>query len=126
MKKLFSGRNSEEAPLLADDAPDRDDQVDCVEEDSPSNGKASKLKQPRIWYQKSWDWLLHNLMAVAIMLLLLGGLIALIIYFAGAVGSFIIIGSRCLIPNFSHIRWQTSPKAGRYYLSHSGLRASFC
>ena len=78
---MTSGRDSEQAPLLADDA--RDDEADSVEDAPQANGKVSKGEKPRIWLRKSRDWLLNNLMTTAIILLLLGGLIALLVYFAG-------------------------------------------
>lgn len=78
---MTSGRDSEQAPLLADDA--RDDEADSVEDAPQANGKVSKREKSRIWLRKSWDWLLNNLMTAAIILLLLGGLIALLVYFAG-------------------------------------------
>ncbi|KAL9136576.1 MAG: hypothetical protein Q9175_002214 [Cornicularia normoerica] len=79
---MTSGRDSEQAPLLADDA--RDDEADSVEDAPQANGKVSKREKSRIWLRKSWDWLLNNLMTAAIILLLLGGLIALLVYFAVA------------------------------------------
>ena len=78
---MASGRDSEQAPLLADDA--RDDEADSVEDAPHANGKVPKREKPRIWLRKSWHWLSKNLMTTAIMLLLLGGLIALLVYFAG-------------------------------------------
>lgn len=82
--KMTSGRNSEQAPLLADDA--RDDEADSVEDAPQANSKVPKREKPRIWLSKSWHWLLNNLMTTAIILLLLGGLIALLVYFAGMSG----------------------------------------
>lgn len=79
---MTSARDSEQAPLLADDA--RDDEADSVEDAPQANGKVPKREKPRIWLRKSWNWLLNNLMATAIILLLLGGLIALLVYFAVA------------------------------------------
>lgn len=78
---MTSARDSEQAPLLADDA--RDDEADSVEDAPQANGKVPKREKPRICLRKSWNWLLNNLMATAIILLLLGGLIALLVYFAG-------------------------------------------
>ncbi len=78
---MTSVRDSEQAPLLADDA--RDDEADSVEDAPQANGKAPKREKPRIWLRKSWDWLMNNLMTTAIILLLLGGLVALLVYFAG-------------------------------------------
>lgn len=78
---MISQRDSEQAPLLADTAPD--DEADSVEDVPQANGKVPKREKPRIWLRQSWDWLLNNLMTTAIILLLLGGLIALLVYFAG-------------------------------------------
>ena len=74
-------RDSEQAPLLADDA--RDDEADSVEDAQQANGKVAKRKESRGWLRKSWTWLLNNLMVTAIILLLLGGLVALLVYFTG-------------------------------------------
>ena len=75
-----SGRDSEQAPLLADDAPNGDDDSDV------DDGVEGDSKQGRVrsWLTKAWHWLLSNLMAVAIIVLLLGGIIALCVYFAGS------------------------------------------
>lgn len=78
---MTSRRDGEQAPLLADDA--RDDEADSVEDAPEANGKVSKRERPRIWLRKSWKWLSNNLMTTAIVLLLLGGLIALLVYFTG-------------------------------------------
>ena len=78
---MTSTRNSEQAPLLADDA--HDDEADSLEDAPQANGKGHRREKPRIWLGKSWDWLMNNLMATAIILVLLGGLIALLVYFAG-------------------------------------------
>ena len=78
---MASGRDSEQAPLLADDA--RDDEADSVEDAPHANGKVSNREKPRVWLRKSWHWLSNNIMTTAIILLLLGGLIALLVYFAG-------------------------------------------
>ena len=78
---MTTGRDSEQAPLLADDA--HDDEADSVEDAPQVNGKVSKREKPRIWLRKSWDWLLNNLMTTAIILLLLGGFVAILVYFAG-------------------------------------------
>ena len=79
-KKPASGRDSEQAPLLADDAPNGDD-----DDSSLGDGVEGDSKQGRVcgWLTKAWHWLLNNLMVVAITLLLLGGIIALCVYFAG-------------------------------------------
>ena len=78
---MASGRDGEQAPLLADDA--HDDEADSVEDAPRANGKVPTREKPRIWLRKSWHWLSKNLMTIAIVLLLLGGLIALVVYFAG-------------------------------------------
>ena len=78
-KKSLLGRDSEQAPLLADDAPDRDD--DSVGSDG--GGGNSKRERVHSWLTKAWHWLSNNIMVVAIILLLIGGIIALCVYFAG-------------------------------------------
>ena len=78
---MASGRDGEEAPLLADDV--HGDEEDSVEDAPRANGKVPTREKPRIWLRKSWHWLSKNLTTAAIVLLLLGGLIALVAYFAG-------------------------------------------
>lgn len=78
---MASGRDGEQAPLLADDA--HDEEADSVEDEPRANGKVPTREKPRIWLRKSWHWLSKNLMTAAILLLLLGGVIALVVYFAG-------------------------------------------
>ena len=78
---MASGRDGEQAPLLADDA--HDGEADSVDDAPRANGKVRTRAKPRIWLRKSWRWLSKNLKTIAIVLLLLGGLIALIVYFAG-------------------------------------------
>ena len=76
-------RDSEQAPLLADDA--RDDEADSVEDAPQANSKAANRKESRSWLRRSWTWLLNNIMITAIILLLLGGLVALLVYFTGMI-----------------------------------------
>lgn len=85
---MTSSNNREDAPLLADDAPND------VESDGgdATNGEASK--QEGAWFQKAWHWALNNLMMIALGLLLLGGIVALIVYFAGML---LAVPSYCLI-----------------------------
>ena len=75
-----SGRDSEQAPLLADDAlnGDGDSNID--------DGDEERTKQQRLgnWLARIWHWCLENLMAIAIILLLIGGIVALSVYFAGS------------------------------------------
>ena len=78
---MSSGRDDEQAPLLADDA--RDDEADSVEDTPRANSKVPKQEKPRIWLHKSWHWLSKNIKTAAIVLLLLGGIVALVAYFAG-------------------------------------------
>lgn len=77
-------RDSEQAPLVADDA--RDDEADSVEDAPQANSKAAKRKESRSWLRRYWTWLLNNIMITAIILLLLGGLVALLVYFTGMIG----------------------------------------
>lgn len=78
---MVSRRDGEQAPLLADDA--RDEEADSVEDAPQANGKLPKQGKLRSWLRKFWVWLLNNLMTTAIILLLLGGLVALLVYFVG-------------------------------------------
>jgi len=76
---MTSSNNRENAPLLADDAPNdvESDGGDAI------NGEVSKQENARAWVRRAWHWALNNLMIIALVLLLLGGIIALIVYFAG-------------------------------------------
>ncbi len=87
---MTSSNNREAAPLLADDAPND------VESDGgdATDGGAPKQEGARAWLQKAWHWALNNLMIIALGLLLLGGIVALIVYFAGMLP---IVPSSCLI-----------------------------
>lgn len=78
-KKPAAGGSREDAPLLADDA------ADDIESDGgeAANGEISNKEKAGAWFQKGWHWILNNLMVVAIILLLLGGVVALCVYFAG-------------------------------------------
>lgn len=78
-KKPAAGGSREDAPLLADDA------ADDIESDGgeAANGEISNKEKAGAWFQKGWHWILNNLMVVAIVLLLLGGVVALCVYFAG-------------------------------------------
>ncbi len=75
----MSSRHGEDAPLLADDAANGD----ADSENSEDLEGGSKQDKVPSWLSSAWNWLLNNLMVVAIILLLLGGLIALCVYFAG-------------------------------------------
>ena len=78
--KPTSGRGSEQAPLLADDAPNGDGDSDL------ENGEEEDSKQQRVreGLAKAWHWCLNNLMVIAIIMLLIGGIVALSVYFAGS------------------------------------------
>lgn len=73
---------SEEAPLLADDAPNDSEDMDTPQE-PPADQWASKKAKARSWLRKLWQWLMKNLMAVAIIIVLIVGLVVLAVYFAG-------------------------------------------
>lgn len=77
---MTSGRDGEQAPLLADDAlnGDGDSGLENGEEED------SKQQKVRNWLAKAWHWCLNNLMVIAIILLLIGGIVALSVYFAGS------------------------------------------
>lgn len=81
-KQPSAAHDSEAAPLLADGAADEDIEANDVEE--PSNEQPI-LKQEKVrnCYRKGWHWLRTNLMIVAVVCLLLGGIIALLVYFTG-------------------------------------------
>lgn len=74
-----ASQSHEDAPLLANGGPD-DSESDG---EQAANGKQSKQAKPNAWLSKAWHWVLNNLMIVFIALLLLGGIIALSVYFAG-------------------------------------------
>lgn len=64
--------------VLADDAANQDADSENAD-DSEGGSKQGKVSN-------AWHWLVNNLMVVAIILLLLGGLVALCVYFAGRPG----------------------------------------
>lgn len=76
---MSSSNTREDAPLLADDGPNdmESDGGDANDRDVSNRDKA------RTWFRKAGRWAWNNLMVVALVLLLLGGVIALAIYFAG-------------------------------------------
>lgn len=84
-KKSTLTQEHEEAPLLADGAPNEDMEADAVEECS-ARQPAKKQGNAREWFQKVGRWLWSNRMILAIALLLMGGIIALIVYFTGMCG----------------------------------------
>lgn len=75
----MSSRSGEDAPLLADDTANGDADSETGN-DLEGGAKQGKV---RSWMTSAWNWLLNNAMVVAIILLLLGGLVALCVYFAG-------------------------------------------
>lgn len=76
---MSSSNTREDAPLLADDGPN-----DNESNDGDANDRnVSSRDKARNWFQQAGRWAWNNLMIVALVLLLLGGVIALIIYFAG-------------------------------------------
>lgn len=84
---MTSSSGREDAPLLADDAPNdvESDGGDAI------NGELSRQEKANAWFRKVWHWILNNLMIIALLLLLLGGVIALIVYFAGIYPSYAVI-----------------------------------
>ncbi|KAL6715232.1 hypothetical protein ACLMJK_007496 [Lecanora helva] len=76
-KNSAGGANGENAPLLANDA------LNDVESNDEEVTNKNVSKQSRIssWFRGVWYWILHNLVVIAIALLLLGGIIALCVYF---------------------------------------------
>ncbi|KAL9633625.1 MAG: hypothetical protein Q9164_004589, partial [Protoblastenia rupestris] len=65
---------SEEAPLLVDEASN--------EEENVENPRGTSEYGSQNFLQKAWYWFLNHLMMVVIVLLLIGGIVALSIYFA--------------------------------------------
>ena len=83
-KKSTSALVNEEAPLLADDAQDEDIGANAVEE-RPKDQPVSQWEKPRMFFQNVGHWIWSNKMILALVLLLVGGIIAVIIYFTGMV-----------------------------------------
>ena len=81
-KKSPSARDNEEAPLLADDAPNDDIEANPVDE-TPLEQPATKQEKAKRGILKVGHWIWSNKMMLAIMLLLIGGVIALTVYFIG-------------------------------------------
>lgn len=76
---MSSSNTREDAPLLAEDGPD---DIESNDEDG-NDRNVSNLDKARTWFRKVGHWAWNNLMIVALVLLLLGGVIALLVYFAG-------------------------------------------
>ena len=74
-KRTGTQSTREDAPLLADDS------ANDVESDSEDG--ANRDQQDGNWPRKLWQWISSNLMILAIILLLIGGIVALCVYFAG-------------------------------------------
>ena len=80
-KSRAGNGSGEDAPLLANDSPD----------DIESNGgevtDKDVSKQHRVtgWFYAAWQWICNNIVIIAMGLLLLGGIVALCIYFGGTV-----------------------------------------
>ena len=72
----------EDAPLLADDAAS-DDEHESRNVESQTNSQPTTRRSLRTYLTRFWRWILKNRMVVAILSLLLGGFIALCIYFGG-------------------------------------------
>ena len=78
-KSRAEDSSREAAPLLANDTPD----------DIETNGGEAMdkdvSKQDRFagWFYGTWHWIRNNIVIIAMGLLLLGGVIALCIYFGG-------------------------------------------
>ena len=70
----------EEGPLIANEAPNDEESVDNLQHSS--KGKSGEL------FQRAWQWLVNHLMTVIIVLLLIGGIVALSVYFAGLFSCF--------------------------------------
>ena len=66
---------TEEAPLLVNEAPDDEESAEIPHDQLEGKSQRS--------IQKAWHWLLHHPMLVIIIFLLIGGIIALSVYFAG-------------------------------------------
>ena len=79
-KHVQSG-GGEDAPLLANDALDGNESDDG----ETVTGDQGKQRKSSPWSQKIWHWIRNNLMIVFIVFLLIGGVIALCVYFAGMI-----------------------------------------
>lgn len=81
-KEPTSANDNEEAPLLADDASNEGFEGNADEESS-ARRPPKKQGSARKRVQKAGHWLWSNKMVLAITLLLIGGVIALGVYFTG-------------------------------------------
>ena len=82
--KKHGKKASEEAPLIANDALDQDETDDAdIAEESPDAQQPSKGNQALGSLQNMGRWLWDHLMVICITILLIGGVVALAIYFAG-------------------------------------------
>ena len=76
------GKNpSEEAPLLANDTEEETDDADIVE-DMPANGGGPEESRSFTQLKNAGHWLWNHLLIFCVMVLLIGGVIALVVYFA--------------------------------------------
>ena len=81
-KKSRSALDHEDTPLLADNAVNEDIEANGVEE-GHSERPVGKQEKARTCFHTIGHWLWNNKMILAIVLVLLGGLVALIVYFTG-------------------------------------------
>lgn len=81
--KKNSKNASEEAPLLVDDAPNDIDDIAGTEEREVIGEQPKRSGKANKWFRTCWQWLWSHLMIVSIVALLIGGIIALCVYFAG-------------------------------------------
>ena len=75
-------KQSEEAPLLVDDVPAEMDDAEIADH-SPTDDESPMQSKASTWLQNAGRWIWRNLMVVCIVILLIGGVVALAIYFAG-------------------------------------------
>lgn len=95
-KEPTSAQDNEEAPLLADD--DSNEGLEAnADEESSARRLAKKQGRAGKRVQKAGHWLWSNKMILAITLLLIGGVIALIVYFTGMCDPLylLLFSSRC-------------------------------
>ena len=81
--KGVASQPNEDAPLLVNDAlkGNKSDDEETI------NGEQIKQGSSVSWSRRIWQWMRGNLMIIFIALLLIGGFVALCVYFAGTLKS---------------------------------------
>ena len=79
-KNAASENDNEDAPLLADDSPNEDIEASTLKE--PGH-LSTKREQTKRFLQNVGHWTWSNKVILALVLLLIGGIVAVVVYFTG-------------------------------------------